>query len=175
MRLLPCRGCPASCCRTSGSPARSAPRAGARASLSASRNNRFRRATACVAEGVRLHSAQASNGTSHLISHDRAISNGYGSIGMSCRLYIYKKPSAWLYLQVACSLLEDEPIFQPSPLEIRFQGYAACHTYVAQLCLRNNDKVCIVHSTSAITTDAAQYCLHSYSCGATPCFLPHET
>lgn len=45
-------------------------------------------------------------------------------------------------LQVASSAPEDEPIFQPSPLEVRFQGYAAYNTYEAQLCLRNNDKVC---------------------------------
>ncbi|KAK9843426.1 hypothetical protein WJX81_001950 [Elliptochloris bilobata] len=43
--------------------------------------------------------------------------------------------------KVACSIPEDEPIFQPSPPEIHFQGYAPFQTCEAQLCLRNNDKV----------------------------------
>ena len=57
--------------------------------------------------------------------------------------------------QVACSVSEDEPIFQPSPPEIRFQGYAAYNSYDAQLCLRNNDKVCTPHLIHAVTAGTA--------------------
>jgi hypothetical protein len=44
-------------------------------------------------------------------------------------------------LQVQSAVPIDEPIFQPSPVEVVFTQYEPLRTYEAMLCLRNNDLV----------------------------------
>lgn len=151
---LLCRGCPASCCRTCKSPDRFAPRAGAHASSSASRTTRFRHARLLL---LKLCAWTARTSQKELVpsSRDWVVLSWMNTMQANEK----SLPTA---LQVACSVPEDEPIFQPSPPEIRFQGYAAYNTYEAQLCLRNNDKVCPAHLIYA-AAGAAHPCLPSHS------------
>lgn len=44
-------------------------------------------------------------------------------------------------LQVSSAVPVEEPLFQPFPNKVTFQGYEANGTYTATLALRNNDKV----------------------------------
>jgi hypothetical protein len=56
-----------------------------------------------------------------------------------------------------------EPIFQPFPAEVVFQGYAPFKEYKATLFLRNNDKVRLASCRTAITSSfqAAQVLYYS--------------
>ena len=45
------------------------------------------------------------------------------------------------HAQVSCIVPVGEPIFQPFPHEVIFQGYEPYKTYEATLHLRNNDAV----------------------------------
>ena len=47
--------------------------------------------------------------------------------------------------QVQSAVPVDEPLFQPFPPEIVFCSYRPFQTYEATLCLRNNDRVRLMH------------------------------
>ena len=70
-----------------------------------------------------------------------------------------------LLTQVACAVDVGEPIFQPFPPEVVFQGYAPFKEYKATLYLRNNDKVRIMQ----VSEYARFFCkYHQHACCASP-------